>query len=372
METHGLPEGWTQHSLSVNTFYYHKRNNVWQREPLMPSTDFAQPQPEPELPPSVVQFPVATAVEMQQGWHAAAPVAHQALNRELQMMPASATTGAYVAETYPPVVPTQQSPRMTQIKVIVPAPGVAPGQLLAFMAPGGANGQPQQVAVTLPEGAAPGSTVTVEYPSQSQALETPLLPQPLLMEQEADRRMSKWAWRLYFVGWGALCWFAPLGILLWAIAAGLYFCMSRGKREQRPLQRTPAVASVYTCLGMACMSIVALIVFLCAHPHAWHHMTHPHHWHPHTGDWHGPGHHFHDAGYNGDYKGHGPRHPHSAWHHKPGSTPHAWAVDKKPNHSGFLAQRDEPDPWMKKRVDMLVPAKEAAIAQKPSTLSQAI
>lgn len=287
----GLPQGWTRHTLSGNTFYYHQRDNVWQREmpacPLVvpqlatPAPDSMLSQPEPEMPPPCPTPPsgrwaLPGSFELQPVCPSpAAPIpqhacgiarAQPAANPTGNVAPA-ASPGAVVTSVIPPTQPpAAQCEQMTQLKVIVPSPGVAPGQLLAFTAPATPGQQPQQMAVALPDGAVHGSMVVVQYPSSNmqnpsanQSMQAPLLPQLSVSAQEEDRRASITSWCLYGVGWFCLCFCGPMAPCLWTIAAALYFCKPPGQRAQRPQQRVPARAALYTCLGVSCLAFLALI-----------------------------------------------------------------------------------------------------------------
>lgn len=268
LEAPTLPEGWTRHELNGRVFYFNASTNTTQSElpvarpassaaPLVhmavPAPQEPQSEPQPSAPPmpeALRTHHVVSSTPQPAALATATPSAAAPTAAPVAPAAALAAVWAQPRAPSPPSAewtPTQQllaaSPivSVAQVKVLVPT-GVAPGQQVAFTAPGHAR----QMFVTVPQGAPPGSIVTVQYTTTPE--EGPALPQNTVQLEELDRQAMIRGWGLYACGW--CCWAAclsPLGLLCWGMAALLYYCKPRPTRAERTRERTPALLSLLTC-----------------------------------------------------------------------------------------------------------------------------
>jgi len=230
------------------------------------------------------------------------------------------------------------APALKQLQVLVPHPGLQPGQQLAFTAPGSNNQPPRPMTVTVQEAVAPGSVVTVQYPELESRPATapppsaqgPSIPLPTLDSNFAeDRNAMVTSWWLYAAGWLCACCCPPCCFLPWGISAAMYFCKQRPERARNPQQRTPACFSVWTMCGLMAFGMLGFIVAVaCSNDPM---MAEAHHGHHHghkeppsmlrgTNMWHawGPHHHnHHDHHDHHDHHHHHENSPELSWEHGP-------------------------------------------------------
>lgn len=269
-----LPEGWTHHELNGSVFYYHRTTNTVQQDPpSVPST--SAPPPAASAPPAIATPP----------------------QPQLQpQAPAVPPAAAPAATSLPPPPPpsgqaqvlsiSQPQPTMQRLNVLVPSPGLQPGQQLAFTTPPGPGGVvPQRLAVAAQEPIAPGSTVTVQYPVYPATNYTfeaappsgPTVPLPSVdVTLAEDRSASVTGWWLYAAGWFCLCFCPPCGLLPWLFSTAWFFCKPRAERSRRPQQRTAACASLVTVLVLLAVGTLAVLGALAVEGVKWkiHHNRH--------------------------------------------------------------------------------------------------
>jgi len=172
---------------------------------------------------------------------------------------------------------------------------------------------PDQTTIAPPTVLEPGRTVTTARiingvlfrPANTGAQDgsSPLLPEARVSCEETDRHATMWAWRLYFAGLCCCLCCGPPGALIWVVVAASYYCKRRSQREQFPLLRKPALASMITFLTILTLSVVCAVAHYHLHGHHHHHGHGRHHHHGALGQvkhedsghhhHHGPGHHHH-------------------------------------------------------------------------------
>jgi len=247
---------------------------------LSPRPEVAAVQTQPPLPPAVQPHPGVYA----------APVPPPCAPPTQPAVP-QATVSAVV----PPAQPAQpsQSQPMVSLQVLVPEPGLRPGQKLAFTAPAAGPGmQPTPMQVTVNQEVVPGSIVTVQYPSQQTVPQTQTATQPRLpgtsvvVDPATDRSQAQILWGLYASGCLCMCCITPVGLVLWLVAGAMFFCKPVAQRAQYPQMRTPAYTALITCLVCCILALVSVPVVV----HFSHHMHHHHG---------GPGHHHGDHHHDG-------------------------------------------------------------------------
>jgi hypothetical protein len=193
----------------------------------------------------------------------------------------------------------------------------------------------------------PGSIVTVQYPGPQAAAQPglPQLPeQTWTVDPAEDKRQSNILWMLYGTGMACCCCIPILGLVLWVLAAAIYFCKPQRQRAQYRRARTPACTATISLI--VCASILLLMIPLAFLNVEFHHgkihvHTNGHHHGPH--DHHGP------HGHHGHHGHHGPHHA-SAWL-KHGFLGHLFH-DKHHHgpchgkHHGLRGSHPEPEPMM--------------------------
>lgn len=192
-----------------------------------------------------------------------------------------------------PVASATPPSTMMQLQVLVPAPGLNPGQQLAFLAPMGPGQPSKQMVVKVHQGAAPGAVVTVQYLVPATAAVAPglSLPNPttsMAPEHAEDQNTTFAGWLLFGAGFACMCFMPPFGLLLWGLGSALYFCKPPQRRAQLRQSRKPAYANLIICLTCVMMGLalfigmsIALIADeeLQSLPDPMDHHHHPHHHH---------------------------------------------------------------------------------------------
>lgn len=186
--------------------------------------------------------------------------------------PAARAQATYVSHQ-PPAQPRPAAvveQRMVQLQVLVPEPGLRPGQQLAFTAPASGSTGAQQMTVTVNQEVVPGSIVTVQYPAPAHtpmgaSLMSSLPEATVQVDVEEDRRQSQILWAVYGSGWLCLCCFMPMTLILWISAGAIYFCKPAPLRAQYRQARTPAWTAAITTLVCCLLAAVAIpVVFVLA------------------------------------------------------------------------------------------------------------
>lgn len=269
---------------------------------------YVTPQPQS----TVTQVPLTTAAPEQPGVYTPSPV-------QACAAPAAQPANAQIAQTAQ-VAPQASAPQLMQLQVLVPAPGVAPGQQLAFPAPMGPGQPSKQMVVTVQQGANPGAVVTVQYPLPTSTFSAPgrVLPQTTLtVNTHADQNGMIAGWILFASGWCCLCVFPPMGLLFFGIGAALYFCKPPQQRAGQRQSRAPAYAnllSCLTCLILALLFVLGMSLLVMSDPNDF--PVHHHHGH------HGPRDLLHFMAPHHHHWQH-PRDEHAPW---------TWEKDSVPSH----------------------------------------
>jgi len=158
---------------------------------------------------------------------------------------------------------TPPSHTWSELKVLVPQPGLYAGQEIAFDTPTKGGVPTQNMSVRVQDPVAPGSIITVRYPcpdlSGFEVASECSPPMPSVSETlEEDRQAMKIAWCIYAAG--ALAGVAALifggiqdplfiaALVLWLAAWASYICQPKSVRARRPRQRTPAYTSIVTMI----------------------------------------------------------------------------------------------------------------------------
>jgi len=168
------------------------------------------------------------------------------------------------------VSPPQQTVQMTSVEVRIPNQAL-PGQSIQFSLPSG-----QPVSVPVQERLEAGSVITVQVPVPQaspavvNATAVPVtamipgqgaqLPQPTVIAQQ-DQQAAKIGWIIYGAGWLTCCFMGPVfAFVMWAIAAGMFYCKPSQERNNLPRQKTPAKVAAMTMGGVCAVSILMAIV----------------------------------------------------------------------------------------------------------------
>lgn len=235
-------------------------------QPMPPLVEHIAPYP-PSACQAQSQAALPQALQMQPGVYTTSHPQPPAVQHPQAMHQAQAPT---LQPGHPTARPSR--PTMAELQVMVPEPGLRAGQQLAFAAPAAAGHPPQQMAVTVNRDVVPGSTITVQYPiphvapaqrrNPAPVQARPRMPRPTSqVHAECDQQQSRISWLLYGFGCSCLC-LSPLlsglcALILWFVAAALYFCKPARQRARLSRSRAPAYTA---CMSIVCCIVLGLIV----------------------------------------------------------------------------------------------------------------
>merc|ERR1719198_349392 len=146
--------------------------------------------------------------------------------------------------------------------------------------------------VTASEPVAPGSVLTVQYPvpqsqqqGHGQGPTPPTVPPPEVDMTQEDEAVSQRLWAYYVAAWGCfLCCIPLVGVIMFMVLAGAYYCRPAEQRALRPRQRKVAFTSLLSCLGLfLTASCFGIYLASTGQLPAEFHRYRPHHHHRHGG-----------------------------------------------------------------------------------------
>jgi len=181
----------------------------------------------------------------------------------------------------PTIVAVTPPPRTwSEMKVLVPQPGLCEGQEIMFDTPAKEGLPAQSMSVRVQGPLPPGSTITVLYPNLSDlsggfqvvAESSPLMPS-VRETMEDDRQAMQIACLAYASGLLAICYFFLFGfksggttiastvtaVILWVAVCTGYFCQPKSVRARRPRQCKVAYATLITMLGFFVIIVLQLL-----------------------------------------------------------------------------------------------------------------